>query len=1338
MSSVLRITAFGGLSIYLDDKPVTGFASRKAEALLVYLVLSQRPQRREVLADMFWDDRTQSQSMANLRVLLTSLRQNLGEYIEISRDIVALNQHSTIWIDVREFEQSIEDSQHARLNLSPQIRKSIHHAVTDLYQGEFLDGFFVTDCRRFEKWLVTERERLHSLEVDGLYKLAADDLDRKDFSTGIVNARRLLQVDPLMEAGYRLLIRLLVLNGQREEALRQFETCRSIMITELGLEPDADTIALHELIRKGGLISHEDSDDIPAVRLPDFLAPGIGHISSPVLVSRDTELARLDGFLEKVMAGHGQMTFISGDAGSGKTALLKGFSHHAYENIPDLLIATAKCEAYSGFDIPYLPIRDLLKILTGDIESQLAGNSINLDQARRIWSVLPLTLSVVFERGRNLLNSFIPAQDLAGRLRLAEIRDKRVTAWLGELNDLTKDMPGILDHSQIFEQVMSVFESIASHIPLILILDDLQWADIGTINFLFYMARRLEGKRILILASYRSEEIRSRSNEVSENLHLIISEIKRMFGDVWIDLDASRVHRGQQFIWELVDSEPNRLSPDFRQILFQHTGGHPLFTVELLRVMKESGDLRKDEQGIWFEAADLQWDVIPARVEGVINVRLAQLSQESQRILKLASLMGPEFSLHVLADITGESEANLAQLLGEELSQRQRIIQELGGRETGSQRDFFFCFTHALFQKHLQDQVSEAERHLYHGQIGNSLEDLYGRQSEEIASWLAYHFTEAGILNKAVKYLLVAGDQARLLYAHGEAIKYYRRALELLQRQGDSLLVATTQMKLGLAYQIASEPYLAQQAYQEGFWHWQKNDAPHLDEDMATSLILRGHIGMFPETLDPARRDDNLTSLFTYHLFTGLLRDTPEMGIVPDVAVSWELQDSGRRYIFHLREDACWSDGIPLTAGDFVFAWKRVLGPPINSPNSYLLADIQGADDYHLGKMTDPDHFGAKAVDDHTLVVDLDRPATYFPLILTNTIALPVPRHRVERFGESWADPERIVSNGPFTIANWEPDTKIELARNPNYHGRFKGNVGRVELLVFQGNREEAVRHYASGGIDFLFLGFLPLSLQNSVVQRFAGDFRSVPGLRTVFLVLDSSQFPFNDRRVRQAFALAIDKKSLLKEVGGTNSPAMGGFVPPGMSGHSPGIGLTYDPQKARQLMAEAGYPDGRGFPGECVLRADIDDTYFKSTFKNLSAQWRNVLNIQADWEIRSPEESPNEQKILKDDSPQIFLPTGWIADYPDPDTFLRVAVKIFTPTYQDPLFWQLMSQAQAELNQVERLRLYQRADQALMQDASIIPLFYPRMNLLVKPWTYYPISANKLGYFKDVTIKPH
>ena len=265
----------------------------------------------------------------------------------------------------------------------------------------------------------------------------------------------------------------------------------------------------------------------------------------------------------------------------------------------------------------------------------------------------------------------------------------------------------------------------------------------------------------------------------------MLVEFKRRFGDVWVDLTLADEIGGRRFVDVFLDTQPNRLGQDFRDALFRHTGGHPLFMVEILRTMQARGDLARETgaAGTWVQRSALHWETLPPRVEGVIEARLGRLAAHLRQVLAVASVEGEHFTAQTVARVQGVADREMLQTLSRELGPRgHRLVREDGETEVAGTGRFLsrYRFAHALFQEHLYQALSPGERRLLHGQVATALEETYAGHSKEIAAQLAGHFAEAGQRDKAIEYLVRAGNQARLAYAAEEAMIHYRRALAML------------------------------------------------------------------------------------------------------------------------------------------------------------------------------------------------------------------------------------------------------------------------------------------------------------------------------------------------------------------------------------------------------------------------------------------------------------------------------------------------------------------------------------------------------------------------------
>jgi len=1025
---------------------------------------------------------------------------------------------------------------------------------------------------------------------------------------------------------------------------------------------------------------------------------GIAGLESP-LVGREAEMGALREAVEHLQAGVGGIVTLVGEAGLGKSRLVAEARKRTLAKVSEpsqgwssVQWVEGRCLSYGTF-IAYLLWLDVLRgLLSMSVEDPLIAVRDALRQL--VQTLCPDHLDDVYP--------------YLGRLMSLPLED--------EVEAVLRDLEGEQLKVGTFRAMETLIEYAASDRPLVLVCEDLHWADPTSIELLEHLLALTDRAPLLFICVFRPQtehgswELRETAARLYRYRHT----------DLWLDpLSASE---SETLVGNLLGVEG--LPQKLKWRILSHTEGNPFYVEEIIRSLMDSGAIVRDEAtGCWVATRDVADIAIPDTLQGVLMARIDRLQEETKRVLQLAAVIGRIFLYRVLAAIAQEERELDAHLL---TLQREEMI-----RERARLPELEYIFKHHLIQEAAYNGLLKRERRGFHRQVAEALEQLFPDRMEEQAGLLAHHWERAEEPDKATEYLLRAGDQARLAYAHQEAIDYYRRALVLLKEQGEHERAARTLMKLGLTYHAAFDFRRARQAYEEGFALWQRAGqvqpaVPPLPAPHALRVDWSE-----PKTLDPAMAGDVTSSPVIDQLFSGLAEESPEMDIVPDVARTWEVLEGGRKYVFQLRDDVRWSDGTPVTAGDFEYAWKRVLDPATGSPVANLLYDVKGARAFHQGEVSDPDRVEVRALDEVTLVVELERPTSYFLHLVAYGATYPVPRHVVEAHGGAWTEMGNIVTNGPFRLEAWQPEQTMILACNPEYHGWFRGNVQRVELSLLV-DPSAQLEMYEVAGLDVFHLCDLPAAERDRARQQHAGEYILVPVLITDYMGFDVSQPPFDDTRVRRAFVLATDRETLADVVmRGYIFPATGGFVPPGIPGHSSGIGLLYDPEQARQLLAEAGYPGGRGFPVISGLTSRLRET--ESEY--LQAQWQENLGLEIRWETMEGTVLPDR---LYREPPDMFL-AAWLADYPDPDNFLRVGLSRIRARWQNEAYDRLVEEARRVTDQGERMKLYGQADRILVEEAPIMPFAYRRCHLLVKPWVRkYPASGLGEFFWKDVIIEPH
>ncbi len=508
--------------------------------------------------------------------------------------------------------------------------------------------------------------------------------------------------------------------------------------------------------------------------------------SSPkpnLFVARDAELARLHGFIEQSMNGGGSVCFVTGEPGAGKSSLLEEFSRQTLDEYPELVFASGDCNPQTGIIDPYLPFREIMSDLTGAEESQTdrpddAGSSSRFFQA---------AARMLSEHGPDLIDIFVPGGALVTRLgaqaasKFREHQHGKTSRAAG--NILQTD--GDLEQTHLLEQYTNVILALAEKQPLMLLLDDLHWADEASIDLLFHLSRRLGSARVLIIGAYRANEIKLGRNGDRHPLEATLNELKRYHGDIWIDLEDLQADTKRHFVDQVLNAECNVDDEAFRSALFNRTNGHALFTVEMVQYLKQAGYLRLNTQGQWEVSPELRWDGLPARVEGVISERISRLQAEHKELLAASSIIGESFAAEILAGMLKLDFREVIRALSGPLSKTHDLVRAEGFERKADRRMSVYGFRHNLIHRFFYLSLDEIERGLLHEEAALVMEAFFAEDSSVVAVQLARHFSKAGVVDKSVKYLLLAAHQARSAYAIKEALAHCQKALDILDGSAD-------------------------------------------------------------------------------------------------------------------------------------------------------------------------------------------------------------------------------------------------------------------------------------------------------------------------------------------------------------------------------------------------------------------------------------------------------------------------------------------------------------------------------------------------------------------------
>lgn len=459
-----------------------------------------------------------------------------------------------------------------------------------------------------------------------------------------------------------------------------------------------------------------------------------------------------------------------------------------------------------------------------------------------------------------------------------------------------------------------------------------------------------------------------------------------------------------------------------------------------------------------------------------------------------------------------------------------------------------------------------------------------------------------------------------------------------------------------------------------------------------------------PPALDPALIEETVGANIGRYLYDGLVRQNPEGVIEPAMADSWEISDDSTVLTFHLRQGARFSNGREVKAGDFVYAWARALSPGTKSPMVDLLMPIEGSEAVAGGEATTL--AGVQAVDDYTLKVTLSYPFADFLTYLGDPIFAPVPQEAVEDPQANFA--EMPVGNGPFMLKEWRHGEQIVLVRNPDYYGD-PASLDEVTVKIIA-NPMTALAELKAGNIDAV----------KQVMPSQIAEVRADSSLKLLEAPVDGVQFagfnisqpPWQESRLRQALNYAVDRETITdKLLQGLESPA-DGIIPESMAGHQANaMPYRYDPEKARALLAEAGYPEGQGLSP--LQLAYTGDGFAAEVAQAMQSSF---AEIGVEVELQELEQGVLMEGVM--DGTITFFILGMVADAPTPDALLFPlfdsssigAYNVFQ--YENPDVDRLLAQARQTADSQERLQLYDDAQELILADAPLVPLTFAQDNI--------------------------
>jgi ABC-type transport system substrate-binding protein/class 3 adenylate cyclase len=967
-----------------------------------------------------------------------------------------------------------------------------------------------------------------------------------------------------------------------------------------------------------------------------------------LLVGRKQELAALSEALRGLLEGKGAIVSITGEPGIGKTRLVAEAEERFDGRVRFL---TGHAVAYVE-TIPYWPVRELLRGWLGLGES---------DPEARVRLELRAQLA------RTLDNEADAAYPL-----LATLLGLALEPEQGQrMRDLARDA---VQH-ETFYWIYQLVYALAQERPLCLVLEDLHWSDEATLSLLDELLPAAEQSAVCFVLVHRSDP--------DHPAWQLVDRARRRFRGLFLDLGLEPLPDADAHALAEADAG-GELPEELAQLLAERTGGNPYFVGEAIRDLRERGALERENGHVVLvgEAS------IPAAIQEALQARLDRLDSEAHELLTTAAVIGRSFDLPLLERLL--PRARLLPTLSE-LQWLQLLVEER------SLPTLEYRFRHGLVQEVAYGTLVEARRRQLHRRVGEALLELHRDSPAEVYGLLARHFADADEPERAVEYLLKAGDAARAVHAEEEAIELYRRALGFMERTGDEASARQTLLKIALTHHLAFDYDAANEAFSEAF----ARPEPPLARLEPSERITWAMPAAWDREVTPGHSDTAPAFEVVRNLFRGLVAIGRDFDIEPDLADRFTVSNDGRSYRFTLRPDALWSDGAPVTADDFAFTFAQ-------------MAEDDTATAYWL------DGVSANAVDERTLEIELREPRNTFLYLLAQPPLFAWPRHVYEREGRIWHRAVPLVGNGPFVLTS-HGENRIVIEAAPNWRGT-RGNVGEV-TLVLEVSPTVVAHRWQRGEYDVLdeVLAKRVEADDETVVERSRGMF-------TWFLGFNANRAPLDDARVRRALAHAVDRHRPAELLRGTAAET-GGLLPPTIPGHSHRVAAAFDQDRARTLLSEAGYANGRAL-GEIVLACL---KLWQDAASDVAAQLATV-GVRA---RLLPVASDPDLEAAMEHAHAFLWANG--AGHPDPgDGFLDPVVRWFSRLYRDEQLVGLLARAASLRDQDERLRTYREFERIwISEQAAVVPIAYGDEMLWRRPWvTGMWVNALEISTFAHAVVR--